>query len=142
MARRIILSAILIPILALIVYADLLLALPFFVFILALSLLADRELFGLVGRIEDGEETKRLMVGFLLPAPLFLCFSYAKELSRLPHVTLLYAVGALTLFLLLFPFAALQCGALQSGDGAFESRARTSRVRVLHVRASRSLRWS
>jgi phosphatidate cytidylyltransferase len=108
MARRIILSVILIPVLALIICADLLRALPFFVFILALSVLAARELSVLVGRIEGEAEAKRLAAGFLAPAPLFLCFSYVKVLAGLPDISLLCAVGALTPFLLFFPPSAFR----------------------------------
>jgi phosphatidate cytidylyltransferase len=107
MARRIILSVILIPLLALIVRADFMHSLPFFAFVLALSALAARELAGLVGRIGGEEDAKRLAAGFLVPAPLFLCFSYVKVIAGLPEITLLYAAGALTLFLLLFPPSAL-----------------------------------
>jgi phosphatidate cytidylyltransferase len=127
MARRVILSIILIPVLALIVGLDLMHSLPFFVFILALSALAARELAALVGRIEGEAEAKRLAAGILLPAPLLLCFSYVQAIAGLPGISLLYAAAALALFPLLFPLLALP----HHG----EARETSGPIR-------RSLRWS
>jgi phosphatidate cytidylyltransferase len=127
MIRRVILSVVLIPVLALIVVLDFAHALPFFAFVLALSALAARELVGLVGRIEGEAETGRLSAGFFAPALLLLCFSYVKVLADLPASSFLYAAAALAWFLLFFPPSAL----------SFRGGRRNASERI-----RRSLRWS
>jgi phosphatidate cytidylyltransferase len=91
LVQRLLLSAAFIPILLIVIYLDFFKALPFFVFILALSVLSARELYSLLAKIFFFSD-KRWWV-FFLPGVTLIILFYLNSFFMKSYLGILYILG-------------------------------------------------
>lgn len=102
MLHRIILSILFIPVIAFIIYANLLEGLLFFIFIIILSLLSSRELFVIVTRIFELRNFRKSLLWFFIPDIILIASYYINLFFKVKYIGILYLLIYTFVFLLVF----------------------------------------